>query len=434
MDSSGVVDLLESETGVFITGSAGTGKSYSVREWLNSTRKRVAVTATTGVAALQIQGETLHRMTGIGNQARPEAAKTIIRQWHARAQADGRAADRLELLRAIDSLVVDEASMLRRDTFELVDSVLRALRHDNRPFGGIQLVLVGDFFQLPPVVTRDDARNYPDLSRPYCFQSKIWDGSGLETVELTKNWRQDDPLFNEILAGVRHGLVDERARVAFNECLGRRPPSGVRPVKLFPHKVSVQEENLVELIKLPGRERVIEAEFWGSAGWGEALKREMTCEERLRIKPGSQVMMLVNDPEGAWVNGSVGRVIEIADSFIVVELVGGKQVMVDRHTWEKSEQYLDDDGEVQKNVLASVTQWPIKLAYASTIHKIQGATLDMVDADLRECFSPGQAYVALSRVRSLSGLYLRGWSESAIKSDSVVKKFYGLKAAGGEWI
>jgi len=421
-DQETVIERLEAGGNVFLTGAGGTGKTYTIKRWMEETNRRVAITATTGVAALNLGGETVHRRTGIGHTARPELAPGVVTQWRRRQFGGWRERDRWGTLQGIDTIVIDEVSMLRRDQIELIDKVLRGVRDLDEPFGGVQLVCVGDFFQLPPVVTQMDASTYPDLVRPFCFQSKIWDD--FENLELTKNWRQSDDQFKRILNDLRRGKVTEEAREALNAAKDTRPDLNIEPMVLFPFRRDVAAENHTRLAALPGPYRESVAEMDGSPGWGEALKREAPADEVLLLKEGAQVMMLINDSEmGQYVNGSMGIIKSIEPGTVTVELANGNTVVVGKHTWEKNEQVLDGDELVTRR-LAGLTQYPLKTAWASTIHKCQGLTLDAIETDLSGCFTHGQAYVALSRVKSLSGLVLRAWDAGTIRAAPEVVRFY----------
>jgi len=422
-DQTVALEALDSGQNVFLTGAGGCGKTYTTKQWIEQTGRKVAVTATTGVAALNLGGETIHRFSGIGITPRPELAPGVISQWTRRRFGKWRDRDRWDVLQRVDTIIIDEVSMLRRDQLELIDKVLRGVRDKDVPFGGVQMVCVGDFFQLPPVVTSMDASTFPDLVRPFCFQSKIWDG--FADIELTKNWRQSDNHFKSILEMIRYGQITPEVRDALEAARENKPDMNVVPMRLFPFRRDVDAENHAQLAALPGGYRESVAEFSGSPGWGEALKRESPADEILLLKEGAQVMMLVNDCEnGQWVNGSMGVVRSIEEGSVTVDLANGNTVVVGKHTWEKNEQVLDGDELVTK-VLAGLTQYPLKLAWASTIHKCQGLTLDAIETDLTGCFTHGQAYVALSRVKSLEGLVLRGWSDETIRASADVVRFYG---------
>jgi ATP-dependent exoDNAse (exonuclease V) alpha subunit len=326
------------------------------------------------------------------------------------------------VIQHIDAIVIDEVSMLRRDQLELIDKVLRGVRDRDEPFGGVQMVCVGDFFQLPPVVTPMDASTFPDLVRPFCFQSGVWEG--FTDIELTKNWRQSDNHFKHILESIRYGNITPEVRDALDAARSNKPQLNVEPMRLFPYRRDVNAENQTRLAALPGQYRESVAEFDGSPGWGEALKRESPADEILLLKEGAQVMMLVNDQvNGQYVNGSMGVVSSIEPGTVTVALANGNVAVVNKHCWEKVEQVLDGDELVTKH-LAGLYQYPLKLAWASTIHKCQGLTLDAIETDLTGCFTHGQAYVALSRVKSLDGLVLRGWSDETIRASSDVARFY----------
>lgn len=422
-DQTVALDALDSGQNIFLTGAGGCGKTYTAKAWIANTDRKVAITATTGVAALNLGGETIHRFSGIGHTPRPELAPGVISQWRRRRFGNWRERDRWDVLQGVDAIIIDEVSMLRRDQIELIDKVLRGVRDKDEPFGGVQMVCVGDFFQLPPVVTPMDASTFPDLVRPYCFQSKVWDG--FEDIELTKNWRQSDNHFKHILELIRCGQITPEVQDALQAAQTNKPDLNVEPMRLFPYRRDVAAENMARLSALPGPYRESVVEMDGSPGWGEALKREAPADEILLLKEGAQVMMLTNDREhGQYVNGSMGVVCSVEPGTVTVDLANGNTAVVGKHMWEKVEQVLDGDELVTKH-LAGLYQYPIKLAWASTIHKCQGLTLDAIETDLTGCFTPGQAYVALSRVKSLEGLVLRGWNAETIRAAPEVVQFYG---------
>jgi len=308
----------------------------------------------------------------------------------------------------------------------LIDKILRAVRYTDTPFGGIKVILTGDFFQLPPVVPGTDIKRWPDLKEPFCFQSPLWKEAGFESIELTKNWRQNDSTLLQVLSECRTGKLSAQSVAVLHKRIRAFTGDGIKSLRLCPCNDDVHTINRKELAQLPGEETTVKASFYGHPSWIDAIKKEMICDESLTLKEGAQVMLLTNDPEGEYVNGSMATMetLPTEKDSPRVELLNGSKVRVEPFLWEKIDYGLKDN-KLIKNPLAAVQQLPMKLAYASTIHKSQGLTLDRVEMDVAKCFAPGQAYVALSRVRTLEGLSLRTFSTNAIFAHPAVKAFYG---------
>lgn len=424
-DETGVLPTLKTHQNVFVTGSAGSGKTYLASRFAE-TKPYSVVTATTGVAALHIGGETIHRFLGIGISSRQEAAGKIMAKWErikaSRAPWD---VSRWQIMQNLGTLIIDEVSMLRRDQFELIDIVLSYVKDNPLAFGGVQVVLVGDFFQLPPVVTEHDAIYFKDLKDPFCFQSDIWKQAGFDSYNLTSNYRQGEGEFLEALEKIRVGNITQEVEDMLQSRVGVKLNIPMEPVKLFSLKATVNKENIECLKLLPGEKYVSEAEFDGNNYDVDILKKECPAETSLYFGKGAQVMMLTNDPHNRWVNGTMGII--RSNSPLTVQLSTGLTVPIDLHTWERHVPCISSiTREMTTKKVATMKQYPFKLAYATTIHKSQGLTLDYIDIDLSNCFAPGQAYVALSRAKTLEGLTLRGWNKSAIKTDKRVLEFYGL--------
>jgi len=423
-DDQEVLDALHSGDNVFITGSAGSGKTYLASEFARQSES-VALTATTGVAALNLGGETIHRFLGLGIATREFQAGKIIGKWM-RIKRSTKSWD-VSKWRTIDrirTIIIDEISMLRRDQFELIDIVLSSIKDNPLPFGGVQMVLVGDFFQLPPVITSWEVSKYPDLLSPFCFQSPLWKQAGFKAFNLKTNYRQGEGEFLDALEIIRTGKNTSETQALLGSRLNANLQIPMEPVKLFSHKDTVQTENIECLKKLPGDKLVSTAEFEGKEYDTKILEKECPAETDLYFGKDAQIMMLTNDPAGRWVNGTMG-IIKETDP-LKVRLSSGETVVMNPHKWERVEHKVMPNGTISTQTVATMTQYPFKLAYATTIHKSQGLTLDYIDIDLTNCFAPGQAYVALSRAKTLEGLRLRGWSTNSIKADPRVVKFYGV--------
>lgn len=391
-----VLDAVLAGRSVFYTGCAGTGKSFLLRAIVRALPRRTTwVTAMTGVAALQIGGSTLHSRAGIGLARR--AADDLVRFMKRQTRA---------AWRDCVVLIIDEVSMLSRALFEKLDAIGRAVRSDARPFGGIQLVLCGDFHQLPPVGAGADGE--------FCFESPMWDAAVPHRYELTEVFRQRDAAFVALLAEVRSGVLSPDA-VARLAALDRPLPDGaVEPTRLFPTNGRVDDLNERALGRLDGETCVYNALDYARTEEARALLGACIAPPSLALKVGAQVMLVRNLDE-THVNGSRGVVVRFhpTSSMPVVRFLRGDELMMEPQVWEVE----GDDGAV----VASRTQVPLRLAWAVTIHKSQGLTIDWLDVDLEGTFACGQAYVALSRARSLEGLRVRGFHPACVRTHPSVR-------------
>lgn len=394
---------------VFVTGRAGTGKSTLLNYLAHHTSKQIAVCAPTGVAALNVGGQTIHSLFRL---------PTGVIANHPLEQP----AELKKLLNAIDTLVIDEVSMVNADLLDAIDRSLRQARSKkNEAFGGVQVIMFGDPYQLPPVPARDpDERAYFEdhYLSPWFFDAKVWSGTALAIVELTEIHRQADDRFKSLLNGVRHGVVTAEMAAELNAAGARTPPeTGI--ITLASTNAIVNSINKRALESLPGKSLKAAAEVSGEFG-----KNAYPADEELELKVGAQVMFLRNDVDQRWVNGTIGTVTKIADT-VWVE-VDGKSHEVEPALWERYRYSYDPETKnLSKDVVAEFEQFPLRLAWAVTIHKSQGQTYDAAIIDLgRGAFSPGQTYVALSRVTSLDGLYLtRPLQPSDVRVDANVERF-----------
>jgi len=374
---------------VFITGRAGTGKSTLLRTLLATTDRKVVVAAPTGVAALNVGGQTLHSLFRF-----PLGVIGTEDHW---------LSDEVkEVLRTLDVLVIDEVSMVNADMMDAIDRTLRRARRSALPFGGAQLVLFGDPFQLSPVPPSSpgELAYFQDHYRSiWFFDALVWREADLARVELTEVHRQTDDEFRRLLNAVRYGRVDIDQATRLNE-MGARPVPADRPITLAARNATVDRINAERLAALPGKGLTARAEVNGDFG------RAFPADETLTLKPGASVMFLRNDPDQRWVNGTIGVVSKITDT-VYVE-VDGVRHEVQPTTWEKHKYSYDPiEKRLEREPVGEFTQFPLRLAWAVTIHKSQGQTFDAAVVDLGAgAFSPGQTYVALSRLTTLEGLYL----------------------------
>jgi ATP-dependent exoDNAse (exonuclease V) alpha subunit len=419
------LDALKNNGNYLLSGGAGVGKSYVIDKFHNTTTKNVALTATTGVAALNISGETVNRFLSLGISSRPFDLPKLFGTWDKiRKSSMVWDKNRMAVMKKLDAIVIDEVSMLRRDQFELIDALLSHIRKDSRPFGGVQILAVGDLLQLGPVITDQDLKNYPDLKDPYCFQSDSWKFGAFETLNLTQNYRQSSGEFLNALNEIRLGQVSDITNDLLESRVGVKLETDLTPVKLYSLNRMVEQENLRKLEDLTDEKTHAKAIFTGKEFDVEQLKKDCPAEEMLSFCVGAQVMMLVNDVEGKFVNGTMGIIENVKP--VKIRLSTGKTVEVEPYTWEKTKHEVKGN-KVASKVVAEMVQYPFKLSWAVSIHKSQSITLDFVELDLGSIFAAGQAYTGLSRVRTLEGLKLLGYNRKSIKADPRVLKFYGYE-------
>lgn len=377
---------------VFLTGSPGAGKTYVLNKFISLSQaqgKQVAVTASTGIAATHIGGTTIHAWSGLGVR---DQLTSHDRQWLI-------ANDKLvKRYNNTDILVIDEVSMLHGQRLDMVNQACKLLRQSDAPFGGLQVVLVGDLFQLPPVNRQNDTLDF-------VHTSATWQELNPSICYLTEQHRQQGGGLLDVLEAMRQGQFDEAHFDLLQQRLQTTAHSGTI-TRLFAHNVDVESINNQQLAALPGSSQNFAMQSRGAAAKVDQLRRGLLVPENLELKIGAQVMFVVNHYSGKYVNGSRGQVVAFQNNLPVVELLNGKQLPVEPHTWA-----LEEDGKMR----AEAVQLPLRLAWAITIHKSQGMSLDAAQIDLSKAFTPGMGYVALSRVRNLEGLYLTGINAMATR-------------------
>jgi hypothetical protein len=378
----------------FITGKAGTGKSVLLQYLKYKSKKRLVVGAFTGVASLNVGGQTLNSLFQLPFGFIDISNLTL----HGRNRV-------ATLMRHVDMIVIDEVSMMRADMMGGIDVLLRLARKNNTPFGGVQMVMFGDLYQLPPVVADEGLHEYFSHNHggPYFFNAGVWQEVKLNIFELAHIFRQqNDPEFKNILNKVRKNEIDDDVLFGLNErCIDKIPTDGV--VTLATRNSIVDDINNTKLAKINSEQFEYKAEISGS------LERSaFPAEEFLRLKKGAQVMLLKNDPEKRWVNGTVGVVESLSQFEIKVKINGEIIYSIPKVSWVKIRYYYDQETrKINEEALSTFTQFPLRLAWAFTIHKSQGKTYNSVVVNMEGgAFAHGQTYVALSRCTSLSGLYL----------------------------
>ncbi len=409
-ESLGVLNELHSgEDNLFLTGKAGTGKTTLIKYFVKQYEKNIAILAPTGIAATNVSGQTIHSFFGF--------------QTGLLLPGIARERNGSDLHFNIKVLVIDEISMVRADVFDAIDRYLRKWGpNQNLPFGGVRIICVGDLFQLPPVLNEDEEPHHSVVySSRYFFDSKAFLNGDFKRIELTKVYRQSDPDFLSMLNKIRVGNIDDNLIEALNH---RVYPSQEEQreslLTLSTHNRIVDSINSRKLEHLPDPERSYEG-----IREGKIYEIDLRVEIVLKLKVGAQVMFVRNDPERRWVNGTLGKVKKLYHDEIEIEISGRKKcVLVGRDKFEKIA-YVSIDGLLKRQVVGSFIQFPLRLAWALTIHKSQGQTFDKVHLNLGNTFEAGQLYVALSRCTTLQGLTLeRPIRREDVMVDPLVVNFY----------
>ncbi|PIQ62062.1 MAG: hypothetical protein COV99_07285 [Bacteroidetes bacterium CG12_big_fil_rev_8_21_14_0_65_60_17] len=409
MTQKEALDLLQSGANVFLTGAPGSGKTHTIGafiDWLRLQGRTPGITASTGIAATHLGGMTIHSWSGIG-----------VKETLSPADRRGLAKTRrlVERAQRTDVLIIDEVSMLSSGTLQAVNEACKTLRDNKKPFGGLQIVLVGDFFQLPPVRRRDPAEvARPDLfgsaggdTTIFAFSSPAWHEADLQVCYLTEQHRHSDRNYLGILSSIRDETVDDDEKQELATRFTQQAPKDVP--KLFTHNRDVDKDNARLLDRLPGDAHRFKMEWEGPTPLAKALARGCLSPENLELKVNARVMFTRNDFTAGFVNGTTGTVVEFqddADGLPIVETDDGQFIEVEPAEWRMEEG--DDEN-------ALIRQVPLRLAWAITVHKSQGMSLGSAYMNLSRTFEFGQGYVALSRVRTLDGLYLAGINDQALR-------------------
>ncbi len=396
MTQSEALEILKTGANIFLTGEPGAGKTHILNqyiEWLEDCDISVAVTASTGIAATHIGGLTIHSWSWIG--ARDTLSPYDLDQIMSREKV-------VKRVKKAKVLVIDEISMLDGRVLDMVETVCRTIRGRNEVFGGLQVVLVGDFFQLPPIAGRGE------MSR-FAFESNTWSRAHFLTCYLTEQHRQEDEMLLGLLSSIRKNDVDEEHYTLLGEQT-EISYTEIEPTKLFTHNKNVDEENLMRLSELDTERASYKMESKGNKQLVQGLIKNCLSPEVLELRKEAMVMCTKNNFEMGYVNGTLGRVIDFnrEDGFPIIETSDGREIKITPGIWA-----VEEDGKIK----AEVTQVPLRLAWAITVHKSQGMSLDAAEIDLRNAFTFGQGYVALSRVRSLQGMKVLGLNSNALTVD-----------------
>ncbi len=417
MKQKEALNILKSGYNVFLTGSAGTGKTYLLNEYINFLKKKgicVGITASTGIAATHLGGTTIHSFTGMGvlTDLMDGDINRILRKKYLEKK-----------LKKTEVLVIDEISMLSSIQLDIANQIIKAFRNNNRPFGGMQVILCGDFFQLPPISSNREKGLYFN-GIDYVYKSRVWNDLDLRICYLEKQYRHKEENLLRILNAIRGKKVDENILGLLRKRYRRKINTKTKITKLYTHNTNVDYINRRELEKIPEKEKIFIMKKSGPKKLSDALSRNLLVPEKLELKKNSVVMFVKNNFERGYVNGTLGRVVYFREGFPVVKTIQGKYIKVKREKWS----IIEDD-----KTKAETEQLPLKLAWAITVHKSQGTTLDAAEIDLSKSFEVGMGYVALSRIRSLEGLCLMGLNRIALDvSEEVFKIDIALQKASTE--
>jgi len=399
MTQDEALDLLKLGNNVFLTGAAGSGKTWLLNQYINYLQGYnvdIAVTASTGIAATHLQGRTIHSWSGIGvlNELTDRELEKLLRNSRIKRN-----------YKNTKVLIIDEISMLHGYQLNMIERIARHMLDANKPFGGMQIIICGDFFQLPPV-----SSNSISTTKQFAYESSAWQTGDFHICYLHEQHRQgNDPLLS-VLNDIRSGTAGEHTKVPLRTRYKREPEGDVQPTKLYSRNINVDVINDKELAKINAKEKVFLMESRGFDTLVEGLKKSCLAPERLRLKVGTEVMFIKNATSGAYVNGTRGVVtgFDKEQGWPLVKTFDNDLITANPEDWQ-----YEENGVVR----ATITQVPLRLAWAITIHKSQGMTIDAAEIDLGDAFEPGMGYVALSRVRRLNGLKLMALNEVALQVD-----------------
>ena len=392
MNQQEALSVLKMRHNVFLTGPPGSGKTYLLNQYikyLKQNHRAVAVTASTGIAATHMGGITLHSWSGLG--IREIITDKDIRVLMGRKYLRKR-------LKSANVLIIDEISMLKPNQFDAVDKICRYFKASFAPFGGMQVICSGDFFQLPPIERDGEAK--------FVFESHIWNNMDMKTCYLEEQFRHKDKKLSDLLNYIRDNMIDEAKEILLNsEYSENQFSNNIIPTKLYTHNADVDTINSIELAKIDEEEFTYQMTWRGSKELVASLKKSCLAPEKLFLKQGAQVMFIKNNFEAGYVNGTQGKVIGFnSEQMPIIETFSGQKITAKMAGWT-----IDEDDTIK----AQINQIPLRLAWAITVHKSQGMNLDTAEIDLSKCFVEGMGYVAISRLRTLAGLKLIGINDLA---------------------
>ncbi|AKM83776.1 TPA: helicase [Candidatus Campbellbacteria bacterium] len=401
MKQKEALEILKMGHNVYLTGAAGSGKTYLLNEYINFLKENdvsVAVTASTGIASTHLGGMTIHSWAGIGinDDLNEWEMDSLLQKSHL--------AKRFQNTKV---LIIDEVSMLHHYRLDLIDKVCRAFRQKDFPFGGMQVILSGDFFQLPPISKNNEG---------FCFINKanVWNDMDLKVCYLDEQYRQDCDTLTNILNNIRQDNAGENVLAPLRLRYKKQINSEIVPTKLYTHNADIDIINNQQLDLIEGSLKIFEMHTKGNRKLVETLKKSCLAQEELRLKKGAVVMFLKNNPIKKYVNGTLGKVIDFsAGGLPIVKTYDGRIIEVEEESW-----VIDEDGKIK----AELKQIPLRLAWAITIHKSQGMSLDCAEIDLSKSFVEGMGYVALSRVKKIEGLRLMGLNDIALRINKEVSE------------
>ena len=408
MNQARALEILKTGANVFLTGEPGAGKTYVINQyiaWLEAAGLHVAVTASTGIAATHIGGMTIHSWSGVG--ARDTINQYDLDQIMTREKV-------VKRIKKAQVLIIDEISMIDGVMLDMVDVIARTARQKSDAFGGLQVIFVGDFFQLPPVTKMGNMMRYG-------FESRAWENARPLVCYLSDQFRQEDEQLLALLNSIRRNEIEEEHYTLLNEQtdIGYE---NIEPTRLYTHNADVDLVNNTKLAALPGKPKTFKMAGRGSKPLLEGLVKNCLSPDTLILKEDAMVMCTKNNFEAGYVNGTLAKIVDFEreTGLPIIETTEGKRIVMNTTTWDMIE-----DGKV----LAQIEQIPLRLAWAITVHKSQGMSLDAVEVDLSKAFVFGQGYVALSRVRTLAGLKVLGLSANALSVDpKIVRRDAGFRS------
>lgn len=399
MTQKDALNILKMGKNVFITGPAGSGKTFVINQYIQYLKDHdvsIGITASTGIAATHMGGVTIHSWSGMG-------IKDDMNEYDLEELLEKKYVTKK--VQSVSVLIIDEISMLHHYRLDLLDKIMRRIRRKDfgkdKPFGGVQIVLCGDFFQLPPVKRAGEPEAY------FAYRSKAWKEANFVICYLSEQHRQKDDVSISVLNEIRNGMLSDESLKHIQSRFNAEIDTTIEPTSLFTHNIDVDEINHEEIDKIEGNYAVYEMTSKGKKALVDALKKSCLAPQTLKLKKGARVMCVKNNFDKGYVNGTLGIVISCGWGVDpIIQNAKGEQICIERASWA-----IEDGGKI----LAEINQYPLRLAWAITVHKSQGMSLDAVEVDLSKSFELGMGYVALSRVRSWNGLKILGLNENALK-------------------